>query len=144
MNERLIKAFILAYPQFEGVSMDYIPARDFDAACRMSVKGGSPELIDVIYAPDPVSGLPTGDFAQFMSDKTDPAVRAYIQQALLQPQTPVDSVPAVLEDSLGDLVRGRYETAFEYSQRLGSICKDSVNEYEALKVQLESIKSNQE
>ena len=40
------------------------------------------QLLDVIYAPDPETGLPKGDISLFMSDRTSPEIRAFISQSI--------------------------------------------------------------
>lgn len=41
------------------------------------------ELLDIIYGSDSVSGLPKGDLAMFLSDKTNPQLRQFIESQLM-------------------------------------------------------------
>lgn len=83
-------------------------------------------LLEVIYAPDEKTGLPSSDIAVFMSPKTSPEVRQYIQQNLMQTVTPVKSQFAseVDFDTAVSLQRGMSETLSDYASRVSAFAQE--------------------
>lgn len=60
------------------------------------------ELLSVIYAPDPRTGLPSSDVAMLMKNKDNPEVQRYIQQriqihheSVAGAQSPDDAIQAI-------------------------------------------------
>lgn len=49
------------------------------------IKSEVDQVTEVIYAPNPVTGLPDGDVSLYLNDKTAPEVKMFIEQKLLQP-----------------------------------------------------------
>lgn len=47
------------------------------------VKDKDSQLLDYIYALNPVSGLPQGDLAVYLGDKANPQIKAFIQANLM-------------------------------------------------------------
>lgn len=74
------------------------------------------EMMSLIYAPDPVHGIPSNDIAMLMKHKDKPEVQAYIQQRI---QVAHESVAGCdnPDDAL-KAVRGYKEDLFAYSERM--------------------------
>lgn len=83
-------------------------------------------LLEIIYAPDDVTGLPSSDIAVFMSPKTSPEVRQYIQQNLMQAVTPVKSQFAsdVDFETAVSLQRGMSESLSDYASRVSAFAQE--------------------
>lgn len=79
-------------------------------------------VLDMVYAPDPVTRLPQNALGVFMSKKTSPLVREFIQRNLmLDNQTPMPSLPDGIEDSdLLTLQRDRNEPLSDYTKRVNA------------------------
>lgn len=78
-------------------------------------------LLHTIYAPDPRTGLPTGDITYMVSDKVNPQVKQFILDNLMMDtssaKTP--SVPdGISDDALFELSRGHNESLADYVGRL--------------------------
>lgn len=77
------------------------------------------EVLQQIFAIDPATGLPRNDEAVFLSDKTNPLIKQYIQTQLRQQDKPVsnpyDGIPA---EDLEALTRNHDETRAEYAVRV--------------------------
>lgn len=77
----------------------------------------SDSLIRLIYSPDPVTKLPTGDLSYWVSDKVNPQIKEFILNNLMTDTTP--SASRSLPDGISD------DDAFELSRHFG----ESVNDY---------------
>lgn len=98
-------------------------------------KSPQDSLLSIIYAPDPLTGLPTGDIQYFVSDKANPDVKAFILDNLMRDVSAGKNVanPSGLsDDALLELSRGRDESVQEYAQRLRS----EVDSFKFLREQL--------
>lgn len=84
-------------------------------------KDVSDQLLDVIYAPDPVTRLPQNDVAVYLSDKVDPMIKEFIASNLMAPNPDVKGVPDEQSDILFDLIRGQNESVSDYAVRVRGI-----------------------
>lgn len=85
------------------------------------------QLLDVIYAPDPFTGLPQSDIAVYLSDKVDPAIREFVASQLMQPNPDIKGVSDEQSDILFDLIRQDGESVADYAVRVREIvAQDSV------------------
>lgn len=117
--------FVRSFPEFAHideikVKKDYIPP-------VYDVERSS--MLNMIYAPDPETGLPSGDFAIYLGDKTSPEVREFIRLNLLQQCPDGVGLPKELEDDVAfDFIRGKDETPAMYCQRVSSYFEKTENE----------------
>lgn len=88
-------------------------------------------LMDYIFGVNPVTGLPTGDLAIYLSDKANPEVRQFIEMNLLK-DNPSTDVPAlsmpddvvnkyrsvITDDDVAQFSRNHDETRDEYAERM--------------------------
>ena len=79
------------------------------------------QLLDVIYAPDPFTGLPQSDIAVYLSDKVDPAIREFVASQLMTPNPNPKGVDDANSDILFDLVRQDGESVSDYAVRVREI-----------------------
>lgn len=87
-------------------------------------------LLDYIFGVNPVTGLPEGDIAMFLSDKTNPEIKNFISQQLLIENGSSDeglSLPdsvtnrfreVISDDDIASFSRNHGETTQEYASRL--------------------------
>lgn len=76
-------------------------------------------VLDLVFAPDKKTGLPSSDIAVYLSGKTPPQVRDFIKSQIFgDGLSKPDSFSDVGDDVLHELVRGSNETVDEYSSRL--------------------------
>lgn len=74
------------------------------------------ELVDYIFAPDPVTGVPRSDLAYIMSKDAAPEVSQFIRDTLLRPNP---SAPTTEDSDLAlDSVKNRGESVEAYASRL--------------------------
>ena len=79
----------------------------------------SNEVLKQIFALDPATGLPCNDEAVFLSEKTNPLIKQYIQTQLRQQDKPSsNSFDGITADDLEALTRNCDETRSEYAARV--------------------------
>lgn len=81
------------------------------------------EVGELIFAPDPRTGIPRSDLAIVMSNSARPEVAEYIRQTL-QRALP-DSVRSDSPDDAIKFVRNARESLEAYGDRLRSICDEA-------------------
>lgn len=81
------------------------------------------QVLDEIFAVDPVSGFPKGDIQYFLSKDGNPQVKAWLESNLLQPRAVSrgTSVEGVTDDMIAEFSRKPGETNASYAARLASI-----------------------
>lgn len=77
----------------------------------------SEPLLDVIFAPDPITLLPKGDIAVYLSKDTSAEVKSFIQANLMSEVIP-DTPYIGEDDELFDFIRRPHETREAYAKRL--------------------------
>lgn len=92
------------------------------------VRNSDSQLLDYIYALDPVTSLPCGDLAIYLGDKANPEIRNYIEMNLLQPLAPdsgsnmpdevVNKFRTLSDDDVAFFSRFKSESREEYADRL--------------------------
>lgn len=104
------------------------------------------DILDIIFAIDPVTNLPAGSIEQYLSDKTRDEVRLFIEQNLLYdlPDTSM-CVPDTLREDLLNLdsefiakvSRNRYEDKESYESRVQSYFQELEHSKEKQKIMRE-------
>lgn len=92
------------------------------------------DILDFIFACDPVTGFPTGSLSHYLSDDTRTEIKDYIERYLLRdiPEQHALQYPAEVARHINDLdsnfvfdcMRGQYETAEQYKDRMTSWMKE--------------------
>lgn len=92
------------------------------------------EVLDEIFAVDPVTGNPKGDIQYFLSKDGNPQVKAWLESHLLQPRVVSSgSDPAkVSDDLIAEFSRQSGESVEDYAARLEKIRDDATTEYNKL------------
>ena len=97
------------------------------------------DILDFIFACDPITGFPTGSLSHYLSDETRTEIKDYIERYLLRdipeshflqfPQEIAQHIKELDSNFVFDCMRGPYETAEMYKDRLTSWMKElSVSE----------------
>lgn len=99
-------------------------------------RGKFDDLLDLIYAVDERTGMPSGDLAIFTSENANPEIRAFIQQNLLNevpsekgklplPESVRNSFNSkISDDDIASLSRNVGESTEEYAERLSNHVRD--------------------
>ena len=99
-------------------------------------------ILQQIYAPDPVTRLPSSDIVCFLSSDTPQEVRLFIQQNLMSPVTAekVGLASDMDSDTIAELTRGVDEDSHTYASRVSAYMQKHVDEVNRLKVEQEKQK----
>lgn len=81
------------------------------------------EVGELIFAPDPRTGIPRSDLALIMSNSARPEVAEYIRQTLQRPLP--DSVLSEDPDEALRFVKNTRESLEAYADRLRGICNEA-------------------
>lgn len=81
------------------------------------------QLFDVVFAVNPVTRLPQGDIALFMSENTSPDIKRFIEMQLhkpmhLDPDVKAADLPNVSDDDIAYFTRNVNESIADYRQRV--------------------------
>lgn len=74
------------------------------------------EMLSLIYAPDPVTGLPSNDVAMLLKNRDNPEIQRYIQQRLMIARDSVRGADNP-DDALAS-IRAYKEDVIAYAQRM--------------------------
>lgn len=86
-------------------------------------KDPNEQLFDVVFAVNPITRLPQGDIAVFMSENTSPDIKRFIEMQLHKPmQLDADvkaaDLPNVSDDDIAYFTRNVNESIADYRQRV--------------------------
>lgn len=89
-------------------------------------------LLGMIFEVNPVTLLPSGDIAMFLSDKVHPDVKRFIETQLFNP-IPVSGdssgdYSVLSDDDIIEFTRGRDESASAYAHRVRDILYNSLRQ----------------
>lgn len=94
-------------------------------------------VLQEIFSVDPVSGLPKGDIAYFLSKDGNPQVKAWLETNLLQPRRQVAVKPeGVTHELIAEFSRQPGESNLDYASRLASIRDEAMENIRKYKDQL--------
>ena len=82
-------------------------------------------VLNIIFAIDPVTGRPRSDLGTYLTDETNPLIREYIERQLRTDFTSSSSVnvpEGISDDDLVTLTRDRSETVDDYVKRVNDYC----------------------
>jgi len=91
-------------------------------------------LLSLIYAPDEKTGAPKGDVVLYLSPKTDPRIKEFIQANLLSP-VPVTPSSGLDDDTIMKYIKDKDETVDSYANRISSMMKELHQVKETQKVE---------
>lgn len=95
----------------------------------VDVKNPQDTLFDLIFGVDPTTGLPVGDLSFYLGDKTNPEIKAFIQDQLLRENS--------ISDGLSNLpteVTNKFRTLSDDDVALFSRNHDESNEEYAYRI----------
>lgn len=122
------------YSQYRSLgsieNMSYIKA-EFKKSDRVSKHE---DILDFIYASDPLTGFPSGCLSHYLNDSTRPEIKQFIEDYLLKnvpeqhvlsfPQDVANHIKDLDENFVFDCMQGQYETAEQYKDRMLQKIKD--------------------
>lgn len=120
----------LGFRDFEGLKdCTFYPSENSEISLPSNSLKGE-ELFNIIFSVDPVTGLPQGDLAVFMSENTSPEVKQYITQNLML-DVSSSAAPSVMakdsssldDDMINQLSRGSFESLSDYRDRMINFVK---------------------
>lgn len=130
---------LIQFPEYKSISRE-----QYDELCKRSnsvspldLVNGSPvekdsdNILNLIFAPDPVSGIPRSDLAVMYSKDTAPEISQYVRDTLMQPIAPSitdengNPVFCPDADAALDTMRNKGESFVEYAERLRSFGKSN-------------------
>lgn len=121
---------IKLFKEYRNLPDDY-KKRVYDNESKVDILPNDPsvaELTAVVFAPDPVTGLPSSDIARIMASDTNPQVAQYIRDNLMSPnpnyQPGVDDPDLALE-----FIPRDGENFEQFSSRLRASTQQSYEEY---------------
>lgn len=89
---------------------------------EVETSSSTDELLNSIFAVDPVTMLPRGDVQVYMSDKVSPEIREFIRQNLMSPVKTSADISAkfgtLSDDEIAFFSRNSQESLGDYRQRL--------------------------
>ena len=104
--------------------------------------GAADLILQQIYAPDPVTRLPSSDIMCFLSSDTPVEVKNFINQNLMSPVTAeqVGLASDMDSDTIAELTRGVNEDSHTYASRVSAFMQKRVDEANQLRVEQEKQK----
>ena len=118
------------FPEYAHLSDDYQKISYDRTPEMMPLDPGQSELQSVVYAPDPVTGLPTTDIARIMSADSNPQVAQFIRDNLMSPNP--NYQPGVDDPDLAfDFVPRDGENFEQFSDRLRQSTRSYYDQFQA-------------
>lgn len=118
MVEKVLKLGYRGYRQIPIADLEILRDVRKPVSLPVEVEASSvPDIIQEIFAPDPLTGNPSSDF--YIRASADSDVRDYIDKYLMQQV--LDSPRTSDSQTALDFVKSRYESAREYADRLRSM-----------------------
>lgn len=87
-------------------------------------------MLQAVYAPDPISGFPTGDIACYVSDKTSPDIKNWILANLMVDvsSAKLPAAPHGVDDNVIEaLMRQSGEDTASYAERVNQYMQHEVD-----------------
>ena len=117
------------FPEFAHLPDDYEKVSYDRSPEMMPLDPGQAELQSVVYAADPVTGLPTTDIARIMSVDSNPQVAQFIRDNLMAPNP--NYQPGVDDPDLAlDCIPRDGENFEQFSNRLRGRTQELYKQYE--------------
>ena len=115
---------------FAGIDFDYMSPRPADPAPDI-MQTQLKEVLDEIFAVDPISGFPKGDIQYYLSSEGNPQVKQWLENNLLKPRmSGGSSLEDITDDMRVEFSRSANESISDYQARLMKIYDDAKAEYE--------------
>ena len=116
------------FRQYSGLNdVSYCPVSPCTSV-ETEVRDKNQDILDLIFSVDPVTLLPVGSLAMYMSDKTNKEVVEFIEQNLLRefkanenlnlPQAVRDGLRTLDSKFMAEISRNRFESVEDYELRV--------------------------
>lgn len=118
MNKRNIESFIGLYPH---LSEEKIRALNKDRKILeipSVFDDDNPEkqILGLIFAPDPLTGMPMSDISLYLSEKTNPQVRDYVQRFLMSELPKVSTMTKDEDAALDSVISNRVQSMADWRE----------------------------
>lgn len=125
-------SLVLGHREYRGLDKREFLVVD-EPAPVTDVSTSSDELMKLVFAVDPVTKLPSGDVAMYMSENTSPEIKAYIQKQFMSPQSLSSDTTfdGLSDDELVALSRGSDESVGAYASRMRSLLYSNIKRRKA-------------
>lgn len=108
------------YPEYRHAVLDSIP--EVEKASSQMPEVADQELVSLIFAPDPRTGLPRSDLSVIMSKDSAPEVAQYIRDNLMQVRSEGVSAGDDADLALAS-IKSREESIIAYAERLRELTR---------------------
>ena len=128
-----MKRFIKSMSMFAGV--EDISSNGVVDPAYVPSESNMMDILNEIFSVDPISGLPKGDLAYYLSPDGNPDVKLWLENNLLKPRSIAtgSSVEGVSDDLIAECARRSDESAFDYALRMENMKNEAIAEIEKLK-----------
>lgn len=126
--KRILLNQATTYPEYSEISPSRFRKVPHDAPDEFLKMD---EVGELIFAPDPRTGIPRSDLALIMSNSARPEVAEYIRQTLQRPLP--DSERSVNADDALRFTKSPRESLESYGDRLRAICSEAYEKERNLK-----------
>lgn len=122
-----------SYYKYFGIQVPFKTSRSVVEVDSVEVADASKSILQIIYALDPVTKLPTGDIMCYLASSTPPEIKKYIMDNLMSDTSSarMPSLPDGLdEDTVFQLERrvenGQFESLSSYRERINAYMQKQV------------------
>lgn len=116
----------------DGSVEPVIDEKELEKVCPTNAQDA---FLKLVYAPDPVTLMPTGDLAYMVSDKANPEVKNWVLQNIMidVSSAAMPAAPKGLsDDDIAALARDPKESVQSYMERVNTYAKSNAELYERL------------
>lgn len=123
MNNKLYLKQRATFPEFSEMSAERLQKASQNMQVEFLPVDG---VMEILFAPDPVTGVPRSDLAMLMAKDSRPEVSQYIRENLMKelPSTNRTDDP----DRAIEFTKSRHESLQEYGERLRALCQKIADE----------------
>ncbi len=125
MKKSIISSFIGLFPFLSMERIEKVNTTRANVVIPEVLDDDNPEkqILGLIFAPDPLTGMPSSDISIYLSDKTNPQVRDYIQRFLMSELPKASTMVKDNDIVLDGVISSRVQSAADWRE----VQKDLVN-----------------
>ena len=130
------------FSHFQGINLATRDVLEYQES--ESVDDALHQILNEIFTVDPVSGLPCGDIAYYLSKDGNPQVKAWLESNLLSPRAAngMQDPAKVSDDLIVEMSRKSDETTDSYAARIMGIYDEAKANLAELQAKNESPKTD--
>lgn len=119
---------LITFNEFKNLSEEDYKLAQIDPLSTIDpqiVEKDEDDIMHLIFAPDPLTGMPRSDLAVIMSKDSAPEVAKYIQDTLLRPVVTEGPSGTMDADEALDAMRNHGESFETYANRIRELAQKS-------------------